>query len=558
SIKCEKNLKMREIRAFMDKNNYSTNQNEIQPFSDKNLTNATETIQVFFSSPDTMQSYSTTSIDLKSLNPYNNSYYIELFNETYSPIPNNITAFLSSNFTYLENMWKEYLSDQLGITLVSMDLIATLNVISNNTEDVYVYYNNILFNPMNVEYFNSIENNYTNWFNNTPINPHNYNTIIFPDLFLQVPIYFNLSNPTFVINSSIGQSFVYSNIQSNKIMPFIIPGEKPGIYYVPVNYTNLTGPLPLVGVHLNYPACQSQIDQGASFIAGSATLNFNSNMVSYSTSSESYKDLMSTTPSLSKSAPFEIGENQFAAYPLNFAGGNETRTTAVTWLNNATYYVVHYNIIEVTSSSSIIYLGNATDVKISNINTVNGFQVSASWVPVYLFYVLQNLSLPEISVGTLKPMQSLQGYNVWDIEQGYSNAASVYKNMSNACDVFATAIDLGLALIDVYAGITDALGEFGGEVTVGEIVVKSLQLISTTLSFSANVLSDFASISFLSSTTITGFGYSISNEPLGDSNGSPVSLTDYQTMNTVSFYDSQNGETYYLYMPMNFIIGSQP
>ncbi|MGC8663928.1 MAG: hypothetical protein ACP5TX_05975, partial [Thermoplasmata archaeon] len=79
--------------------------NEIQPFSDKNLTNATETIQVFFSSPDTMQSYSTTSIDLKSFNPYNNSYYIELFNETYSPIPNNITAFLSSNFTYLSELY---------------------------------------------------------------------------------------------------------------------------------------------------------------------------------------------------------------------------------------------------------------------------------------------------------------------------------------------------------------------------------------------------------------------------------------------------------------------
>jgi hypothetical protein len=503
-----------------------------------------------------MQSYSTTSIDLKSLNPYNNSYYIELFNGTYSPVPNNITAFLSSNFTYLENMWKDYLSDQLGTTLISMDLIATLNVNSNNTEDVYVYYNNILFNPMNVEYFNSIENNYTNWFNNTPINPHNYTNIIFPDLFLQIPIYFNLSNPTFVINSSIGQSFVYSNIQSNKMMPFIIPGLKPGIYYIPVKYTNLTDPLPLVTVHLNYPACQSILVQGASFITGSATLNLNSNMVIYSTSSESYKDLMSTTPSLSKTAP--LGINGFSAYPLNFAGGNETGTTAMTWLDNVTYYVVHYNIIEVTSSSSIIYLGNATDVKISDINTVNGFQVSSSWVPIYLFYVLQNLSLPEVSVGILNPMQSLQGYNVWDIEQGYSNAASVYKNMSNACDVFPTAIDLGLATIDVYAGITSAAGEFGGEVTAGEIVAKSLQLISKTLSFTSKVLSDFASISFLSSTTIAGFGYSISNAPLGNSHGSPVLLTDYQTMNTVSFYDSQNGETYYFYMPMNFIIGFQP
>jgi hypothetical protein len=191
-------------------------------------------------------------------------------------------------------------------------------------------------------------------------------------------------------------------------------------------------------------------------------------------------------------------------------------------------------------------LGNATEVKITNIYTANGFYVETAWFPITLNDVLTNMSFSSVSVGNLPPMHNLQGYNVWDSEQGYANAASVYKNISNGIYLFSTSLALGLAIINVLAA-TNMAG-----LTVPEIVAESIELISSVTALSTKVLSDFSSISFLSSTSIAGFGSSISNCPFGNT-GNTFTLSDYQSTNEVSFYDSENGQNYYFYAPMNYI-----
>jgi hypothetical protein len=505
--------------------------------------NITETIQIFSAMPLRFGSSFSTNINIyniSGLNPYNNTVYIELFNQSYNYIVNNYTVFLSSSFKIVEEQWINYLSSQVGFTEPSLDLIATLTTVENGSVNVYTYYNNILFNPFNITFLNWFGNGTNSWFKGTDINPMQYSEISYSTLYINTNIYFDLKSPTM----SDKYLLKTTTNENKKVNPFYFPGHPTGIYYKVVKWTNMTGPLPLIGVHINYPSGQSQLDSGASFITGSATLNMNSNMVIYSTSSESYKDLMSTTPSLSKSAPFTISSNGWNAYPLNFANGNSTETTAITYLSNVTYEIVHYNIYQ-NIGPYWIYLGNATEVKITNIYTANGFYVNSTWFPITLNDVLTNMSFSSVSVGNLPPMHSLQGYNVWDSEQGYANAASVYKTISNAIDLFSTSLDLGLAIINVLAATSIA------DLTVPEIVAESIELISAVTALSTKVLSDFSSISFLSSTSITGFGYFISNEPLGNMQGNTFTLSDYQSTNEVSF--SGNGQTYYFYAPMNYI-----
>jgi hypothetical protein len=478
--------------------------------------------------------------NISGLNPYNNTVYIELFNQSYNYIVNNYTVFLSSSFKIVEEQWINYLSSQVGFTEPSLDLIATLTTVENGSVNVYTYYNNILFNPFNITFLNWFGNGTNSWFKGTDINPMQYSEISYSTLYINTNIYFDLKSPTM----SDKYLLKTTTNENKKVNPFYFPGHPSGIYYKVVKWTNMTGPLPLIGVHINSPSAQSQLVSGASFITGSATLNMNSNMVIYSTSSESYKDLMSTTPSLSKSAPFIISSNGGPTYPLNFANGNSTETTAITYLTNVTYEIVHYNIYQ-NNGLYWIYLGNATEVKITNINTANGFYVKTSWFPITLNDVLTNMNFSSVSIGNLPPMQSLQGYYVWDSEQGYANAASVYKNISNAIEVFSTSLDLGLAIINVLSATNIV-----GDINVPEIVAESIELISAVTALTTKVLSDFSSISFLSSTSITGFGYFISNWPL-EPPGTTYTLSDYQSTNEVSF--SANGQTYYFYAPMNYI-----
>jgi hypothetical protein len=508
--------------------------------------NITETIQIFSAMPLLFGSSFSTNINtynISELNQYNNTVYIELFNQSYNSIVNNYTVFLSSSFKFVEGQWINYLSSQVGFTEPSLNLIATLTTVENGSVNVYTYYNNILFNPFNITFLNWFGNGTNSWFNGTDINPMQYSEISYSTLNINTNLYFDLKSPT------MSDKYLLKTTanENKKVNPFNIPGYPPDIYYIPEEWTNQTGPLPLIGVHINYSSAQSQLVSGASFITGSATLNMNSNMVIYSTSSDSYKDLMSTTPSLSKSAPFKISTNGWSAYPLNFAVGNSTRTTAITYLTNATYEIVHYKIFQATASQWI-YLGNATEVKITNIYTANGFYVESAWFPITVNDVLTNMSFSSVSVGNLTPMNSLQGYNVWDSEQGYTNAASVYKTISNGIDMFSTSLALGLAIMNVLAATSIV-----GDLNVPEIVAESIELISAVTALSTKVLSDFSSISFLSSTSITGFGYFISNAPLGNTQGDTFTLSDYQSTNEVSFYNSENGQTYYFDAPMNYI-----
>ncbi len=523
----------------------------VQSFASSNITNGVETVQIFSPVPEIFENNNISMYNVSS-NAYNNSAYIELLNNSFnisgSSSFNNITnksVFLSSNFSEINSMWINYLSNEIGSTEVSLNLIASLITQSNGTTYEYTYYNNILFNPFNIQYYTYNGSN-SSWFNNTNINPIGYSEITYPNTAFSVNVYFDLNNPVGRFISTQEELNSFADTRKGTVTSDGIPGI-PYVYYDPVNVTPKEGPLPLIGAHINTNST-SYLSLGGAFVSGSATLHMNSNMEVYSTSTNSYKDLMSTTPSLNETAPFYFPGNSGSVFPPNFVNGMLSETSGIIYMANTTYTIVHYNIY-----IDYKYSGNATEVEISNIATANhGFTVECMNVPLVFNYVIQNISGSSIEVGSLAPNNTLNSWDIQDVEQGYTNAANVYKSLVAGLDTFSASMDLGLALIDTLSAI-DTLGD----VALPIIVARSLTLIADLAAFSAKYLSDFSSISFISTTSITGFSTWITNYPLpGVQNGETFSIYDYQSTHEVSFYDPQNGQTYYFEAPMNYCIAS--
>ena len=512
-----------------------------------------ETVQVFSEMPSIIGEFTSNfgnGIDIGNKNIYNNSAFVELLNATFPYSGKSVNLFLSPVFMKVAHEWVSLLGSMEGSQTPSLDIYATLSIVENGTLYVYSYYNNIPFNPFNVTL--SEFNGKTDWFSNSSINTADYTSITFANLSLHANVSFDMNNPSFVVpinNSS------PSMIPETQMSVYGGGGGQSGTFYEPLWYKNITLPLPLVATHisLNDSNALSFINNIAAFVVGNRSINLNSNTVSISTSGTVINQ-MSTDPSLNVSAI--IYQNSSISYPADAKSpitgetiGNNY-TTSMLAIDNATYEIIHGNIIYVYDNPGhelTKYLGNYTTIKISAIDSVNGFRMEGVYLPPAAYGVVDKLFNNNVSLGSLSPNNEIYGSTIWTYSQGYSNAANVYSKIAKTLEIFPVSIGLGLAIGDAIAA-TNAVDANASE---AEIVDESVNLISETLAMSADIISLYSSIDFISSGTLTGFAYGVTNYAIPPTSGSSFYLLDHESTQPITF--TANGETYTFYAPSNFI-----
>jgi len=517
-----------------------------------------ETVQVFSEMPSMIGEFTSNfgnGIDISNKNIYNNSAFVELLNATFPYSGKSVNLFLSPLFMKVADEWVSLLGSMEGSQTPSLDIYATLSIVENGTLYVYSYYNNIPFNPFNVTL--SEFNGKTDWFSNSSINTADYTSITFANLSLHANVSFDMNSPSFVVPINISSP---SMIPETQLSVYGGGGGQSGTFYEPLWYKNITLPLPLVATHisLNDSNALSYINNIAAFVVGNGSINLNSNTVSISTSG-TVTNQMSTDPSLNVSdIIYPHGSIYVDASPTVFPAdanvdgetvGNNY-TTSMLAIDNATYELIHGNIIYVYDNAGhefTKYLGNYTTVQISAIDSANGFRMEGVYLPPAAYGVVDKLFNNNVSLGSLSPNQEIYGSTIWANSQGYSNAVNVYSKIAKTLEIFSVSIGLGLAIEDALAA-TNAVDADASE---AEIVAESAKLISATLAMSADIISLYSSIDFISSSTLTGFGYGVTNYAIPPTSGSSFYLLDHESTQPITF--TANGETYKFYAPSNFI-----
>jgi len=511
-----------------------------------------ETVQVFSEMPSIIGEFTSNfgnGIDIGNKNIYNNSAFVELLNATFPYSGKSVNLFLSPLFMKVADEWVSLLGSMEGSQTPSLDIYATLSIVENGTLYVYSYYNNIPFNPFNVTL--SEFNGKTDWFSNSSINTADYTSITFANLTLHANVSFDINNPSFVVPINISSP---SMIPETQLSVYGGGGGQTGTFYEPLWYKNITIPLPLVATHisLNDSNALSIISDSAAFGMGSVSINLNSNTVSTSTSG-TVTNQMSTDPSLNVTA-ITYPDASPVVYPADTNVNGETvgnnGTTAMIAIDNATYELIHGDIIYVyynAGHESAEYLGNYTTIQISAIDTANGFRMEGVYLPPAAYGVVDKLFNNNVSLGSLSPNQEILGSTIWTYSQGYSNAANVYSKIAKTLKLFSLSIGLGLAIGDAIAATNAA----DADASEAEIVDESVSLISATLAMSADIISLYSSIDFISSGTLTGFEYGVTNYAIPPTSGSSFYLLDHESTQPITF--TANGETYTFYAPSNFI-----
>ncbi len=522
----------------------------------------------------------TESIQLMGVNPYYlgrdaspgsynvtgaiGSPYVEVYNGSFFPKTENMNRSVLLNGSFLQVLtgWKSYFnSSGEANQSVSLETEASLSVLVNGNLTVYTYYNNIPFNPlkMNLERYNQV-NVPGNWFRNTSVNPSSYSSINLIHAEFNVTPSFDLSSPTFStqLNNSSSNTPAASPYSPDRIIGICDPGT----YYIANKTTIRYGPDALNTVHINatYNGSVSlnQLLISQSIANSTVELSMNSAETTLS-SGGTYTSQMSTSPSWSGTGKFTDHGNTalWQAYPNNSYFPNGTRagvnnTTAIIYIANATYTVTHYNIWYIWGNEYDRYqryLGNATSMVVTAINSTNGnYLLKAYFEPIWFYYIYQNLSSGsnKVSLGTLAGGQEIQGGQIWGYSTGYTNAASVYKTAAGAATVFQTSIELGFAIAEVLASV-DVM-----DTDIPAVVADGIKAITTTIGFVKSVLADFASISFSTTSKFGSDLYGIRSSP--SLNAYAYTLIDYESPNPLSF--TANGTTYEFTAPSNFILAS--
>ncbi|MGP6240124.1 hypothetical protein ACNF40_06910 [Cuniculiplasma sp. SKW4] len=542
-------------------------------------TNITENVQIMGANPSYFPSQNNLIVANYSLPSQG---YVTLFNMTLFPKnhKNSFSGFLNFNrFSAIITGWQRYYQEE-GYSLgtrgqeVSLQVEATLSILSNGNLSVYSYYNNMPFNPLSpslsvVNFVNGLSNSNNNlnqWVNNTGVDLPSYSMISYiPYSFNLTPSY-NMAKPTYVtnINASVQNDNAYAKASPNRIAP---PPCYIGTKYIGTSVNVIHGPFPLLSIHDN---ATSNMTTNPLYISGSlatsrVTLCMTSDQTGV-TAGGSITDQMSTNPSWGGDGAFinDGGIAQWHAYPLNSeyflpngtimrTGINET--TAMIYISNATFTVTHYNIYYSWKNSQgqclDKYLGNATSIALTSIYSQDGnFEMGYGYVPIEYFYIMQNATNGEVktNLGSLAPGAEISGGTIMGKTTGYSSAASEMTRVTSALKTFAAGLGVALAFIT----LASALNGADGDASEPAIVDVALATLDSVLELSVTLLTDFSSISFSTNSSFVANLYAITS---GDRySGYSYSLVDYQSFNPITF--NANGGMYSFYGPSNFVVAS--
>jgi hypothetical protein len=504
--------------------------------------------------------------------------------------------FLNPEILNISREWKTFFRSYSGTNLPSLSVLAYKTVQNGSNISIYSYYNNIAYNPLNLKDLNASTLNNSvikSWFNNTCVNPTSYSGIMFsPEM-----VFLNLSFskvPMQILHSSANiHKAIMNDIGEITVSPqttyetyFNTTSYQTNSTVVNVNKT--TGVLPLLSVGITQGA-----DNGYSEIVASGDVNILNGTIGlnsangYESSTGEISGTMSSTPSFEHTANVTVvsSVNQTGAFPINLSEYNKypywdavNRTILMIGIENATYTFSHYNLYTTkytdeyekityvtyvnghyeTNSHTVLisknndgttYDGSGTVGGISAIGGINGLKVEAMLVPFEVGIVVQKLLQNHIgyynaSLNDSGRNTAYQESTLWAHTSGYTNAAGVIKQASNAFKTFSSALELGLAISDVLA----AANVF--ESDIPEVVSDSIEMVSDALDMSAAILNMFSTISFVSNVKSAFINSGFSNVGV-EYPGSNFTFSFYNSTTPLSFTIGSN--TYNFYAPLDYV-----
>jgi hypothetical protein len=407
------------------------------------------TVQIFSVVP-TAKAY--TAVNLTALNSTTNSYDDELFQGS-ADSSSIISGHLSAQFSTIDQAWLATMSPIT--TTVSLQLHATLNVVSNGIDHVYTYFNNLPYNPR------------------AP--PANFSaSVSFP------------TQPSFSVP-------VPASSPSSAVTP---DGMPPGggcnqWYWDLWNETIILGGyMPLAIASISGAPTGAQLWHAISYSKSAMQLSFTS--ASAVTTSSSFSGLqMSQSPSWSGDDTTFQGANPGGTAT---EGGNAVTMVALSGFDLA---VINYQWVFVNSACVITQYSHEyqNDLQVTVLQNGANFVFVTPTLPSYFSGLMNDMNDWQLLTTETLPWGGggYALYTVMSTATGYNNAQGAEKTEEDALSALSACIGAALLVDDV----SDLIVGFG-EVTS---TATAIELLGEVAGDAALFMSLFNTISFSTSET---------------------------------------------------------
>ena len=557
------------------------------------------TLQVYAAVPSALRGLQIDNISSSA--QATNGYDDQLLNGTIAG--NSSSFFLTPTFDTVAQEWAGLFQSEQGTNYPALTVEAEKTVSISGSVYLYQYYNNLPFDPFALQVLDVNQSTTATpaileWFNGTGIDPEQYSSLTLVNLAFNLTLVFPPTPLQVVAPATGARQLPGVPLSAPRTSPkeHSLMEDSPSVTTYGYAWSNTTtttllrvsylnGTLPLIGVHFSNGA-----DQGASLIAlgGSVSvlndsLNFDSALV-YENLTGELSTTISTSPSFSyvaNSTTLGVG-NGYSASPTRITtnlGNNISQslnqTSAEVGIPGVEYEFEHFELttaehrLEFKSvcsgsggrppcqvtylSNSLVRMtldGNFTISEIADVNTTDGLQVQAGYVPYFADAAVSRL-FETFSNGTvtLQPSgtnSSFQGYAIWGDTNGYSAAGTAFARATHALAEFPTAMGIGLTMATF-----NALGpqSFGADEFAAVAVV--LNRIAQIIEMSSQAASFFESISYFSGfPEAIGVATSLTSAPAIGS-GSPYLMAYYETETPIWFTVASG--TYSFYAPMDYL-----
>ena len=451
-------------------------------------------------------------VNMTGYNQSDNPYEVVLLNQTGSPSSTFtssgylIKGSLGSMFTKVVNEWKNVLGS--NTEQVSMTLYAWYTVVSNGTVYEYLYYNNVPFNPFSVQTTDYIFNN---------------------------SIFFDMQNPTIVLNTSTNST--PSVISAS---PHRLPPPPPCQSYTEVLYSNTeTGPLPIESAILPLSS-NSAVSYAISSFSGTQNFSFNSATVNTAA------DTTTMSTSGSWSGNFTVYQASSFVEPT---GGHNV---SMLYVPNVVTHIVTTRFVGATGTQydcHWTYGPEMTSVNVVDVQYVSGqnyqqidaefFSPNNATAASYYAQGLESMGYTSDGSIYLDAGANYDNAAYYSYATGYTNAASAEEGAVKATSLIVAAIGIQLALIALAGAIPGAAS--------GAAAIAEASLALSAASLTLAIMDAVSSISYSVTLSQTLLQTSFNNMAYYGS-GSPTTIYFYQAANQGSI--NVGGTTYDVNMPV--------
>jgi hypothetical protein len=439
--------------------------------------------------------------NLTGLDPDSNPYLDSL----YSGSPNSYgiaTGHLSDQFATVSSGWNAALGSLT--TTISLELYATLSVVSNGSTSIFTFYNNLPYDPR------------------AP--PTTFSsTVVFP------------SQPSFAVQST--------EAISSGVAPDTKTGGggnscTAGWGWVANNETAITGDLPLVLVNVEPSPANSEVSYGISYASGTFEVSFNGDTYTANTQSV-------TSVQMSTSASASATETGFQSVIVTSDAGTLSGGSPVTMiaLADVAMVVTNYQWKEVTSTCEVIgsvqlYMGTLTPLGLTTSTFDFVDAALPSWFPQVMTWGKDWASFATVSMPGDGGGFDL--YTEMSQASGYSTANNAYQGVED----FLSGVETDLGTM---AAASAALGLLPGDGDAD--AAACVAVIAAIAGWGASAFQMFNSISFSTTVNYAIEGYAVNHSPQGQQ-GTLAAQINAQTIGTEL---SLSSGSYYPDMPLVYV-----